>query len=89
MAYQTGYSKYSKTSADDDRLSLLKQKIKDGKLSGVYLFHGKEEYLKRYYFEMLTKGAGDTDVNVTVIDGADFSNADYRCLLYRCGYRLL
>ena len=82
MAYQTGYSKYSKTSADDDRLSLLKQKIKDGKLSGVYLFHGKEEYLKRYYFEMLTKGAGDTDVNVTVIDGADFSYADFTDAFY-------
>lgn len=82
MAYTPNYNKNSARSAENDRLSLLKQKIKAKNFGGVYLFHGKEEYLKRYYFNMLTEGAGDTDINVTVIDGADFSYSDFADAFY-------
>ncbi len=69
-------------SADNDRLSLLKEKIKNGDFGGVYLFHGQEEYLKRHYFNMLLSGAGDTDVNLTVIDGTDFSYQKFADTVY-------
>lgn len=61
-----------KTVQDTSALDFLKERIKEKALSGMYLFYGEEEYLKRFYFSELKKASGD-ETNVTVIDADDFS----------------
>ena len=73
MAYQNFYSK--RKPEENSGLELLKNKIKNKELSGVYVFSGEEEYLKRSYFSSLCKAAKDIDTNVTVIDEENFSYA--------------
>lgn len=65
------YKKKTKPN-DNDGTEILKERIKTKALSGMYLFYGQEEYLKRYYFSELAKAAGD-NTNVTNIDADDFS----------------
>lgn len=49
-------------------LDELKRRIKDGDTSGVYVFSGEEEYMKRHYFRELCRFAKDS-VNVSVLQG--------------------
>lgn len=72
MAYQSFYNK-KKSAAENEDLQILKKRIKDKEPSGVYIFRGEEEYMKRFYFSELCKSAGDTDANVNIIDGSDFT----------------
>ncbi len=53
-------------------LSILKNQIKSGKLSNLYLFYGPEEFLKKYYLDCMEKilvRSGTEDLNKTVVEG--------------------
>ncbi len=54
----------------------LKERIKSGQLSGVYLFYGDEEYTKNHYCKLLTDAAGEM-LNVTSIYGSEFELTDF------------
>lgn len=72
MAYQSFYNK-KRSAAENEDLQILKKRIKEKTPSGVYIFRGEEEYMKRFYFSELCKSAGDTDANVNIIDSSDFT----------------
>ena len=72
MAYNNFYSK-KKSPVSADGLLKLKSRIKDKCPSGVYLFHGEEEYMKRFYFSELCKTAQGGEANITVIEAENFS----------------
>lgn len=40
---------------EDNSLELLKEDVKTARLRNVYLFHGPEEYLKKYYLDSMEK----------------------------------
>lgn len=70
------YVNYKKKAASPDSaaaLSELKERIKQKNTCGIFLFHGEEEYMKRFYFGELKKASGDADSNATVIDSDTFS----------------
>ncbi len=56
-------------------LADFKQRIKEKKLSGIYIFAGEEEYLVRYYLSQLRAAAGSDPAfavfNNPVYDGAE------------------
>lgn len=58
-------------------LSILKERIKSGSLSGCYLFYGDEEYTKNYYYEQLCSSSGDKSLNVKSIYGKEFTLKDF------------
>ncbi|MCD8332208.1 MAG: DNA polymerase III subunit delta [Oscillospiraceae bacterium] len=39
----------------DDSLKKLKQDLKEDKIGNLYLFHGEEDYLRRYYLDLINK----------------------------------
>ncbi|MBO5906595.1 MAG: DNA polymerase III subunit delta [Clostridia bacterium] len=53
----------------------LKNRIKDGTLSGVYLFCGEEEYLSRYYSRELISAVGD-DSPFAVFNNLSYDGED-------------
>lgn len=74
MAYNgTGYYSKKKTAAESENLRVIKARIKEKKPSGIYIFRGEEEYMKRFYYSELCKAAIDSDSNITVINSEDFS----------------
>ncbi len=73
MAGYYNYNKKQTSSSDNENLSELKARIKQKNPGGIYLFHGEEEYMKRFYFSELCKSSGDSDANVNTIDADDFS----------------
>lgn len=64
----------------------FKQRLRDGKIAGWYIFSGEEEYLKRHYRTELTKLAACDEAlaafNHTVFDGADMNILALREALY-------
>lgn len=61
-------------------LSTLRERLKSGELSGVYVFRGEEEYTKRYYFGEMKKAAGkgaSSSGNITEFYGDEFSFPDF------------
>ena len=58
-------------------ISVLKERIKSGKLSGVYFFYGDEEYTKNFYYDKMREACKNTSLNVKMIDGADFELSDF------------
>lgn len=73
MAGYYNYNKKQTSSSDNENLSELKARIKQKNPGGIYIFHGEEEYMKRFYFSELCKSSGDSDTNVNTIDADDFS----------------
>ena len=53
----------------------LKNRIKENKLSGVYLFAGEEEYLSRYYSRELISAVGD-DSPFAVFNNLSYDGED-------------
>lgn len=78
------YSSRKKAEAEEAAasLQLLREKLKSGELSGVYLFRGEEEYLKRYYFGELKKAAGNSGAKVTEFYGGDFQYTEFADAVY-------
>ena len=58
-------------------VSQLKERIKNGNLSGTYIFYGEEEYTKNFYYDKLASACGNRDLNVKTISGSDFKLADF------------
>ncbi len=56
-------------------LSLFKSNLKAGRLAGVYIFAGEEEYLVRYYLSELTK-AVDIDPSFSVFNYQSFEGEE-------------
>ena len=73
MAGYGNYNKKQQRSSDNENLSELKARIKEKNPGGIYVFHGEEEYMKRFYFSELCKSSGDSDANVNTVDADDFS----------------
>ncbi len=66
MAYKNNYGE--KKAASKETVTELKRRLKDGDYSGLYVFSGDEEYMKRYYFSELCKAAGD-NINILTLRG--------------------
>lgn len=58
-------------------VSELKNRLKDGNVSGSYVFYGDEEYTKTYYYDQLTSLCGNKALNVKTMQGADFVLKDF------------
>lgn len=58
-------------------LSTLKERIKNGKPSGAYIFYGDEEYTKNFYYNELLRFCGDRKMNVRTFTSDDFTLADF------------
>ena len=58
-------------------VSELKKRIKEGNVSGTYVFYGDEEYTKNYFYDELTGFCGNKALNVKTIAGADFTLQDF------------
>lgn len=58
-------------------LSELKQRLKSGKLSGVYVFYGEEDYTKRFYYDEMVRACGEQTLNVRTLYGDEFTLADF------------
>ena len=58
-------------------LSVLKERLKTGSLSGAYVFYGDEEYTKNYYYNEMLKACGDRKLNVRTFYGDDFQLSDF------------
>jgi len=54
----------------------LKERLKSGMLSGVYVFYGDEEYTKIHYCKQITDAAGEM-LNVTSIYGNEFELTEF------------
>jgi DNA polymerase III subunit delta len=68
---------------DDNSIELLKEDIKAARIRNVYLFHGPEEYLKKYYLESIEKLLLQEELktlNRVVLDG----RTDARKILDNC-----
>lgn len=73
---KTGYApKASEVHAGN--VSELKKRIKEGNVSGSYVFYGDEEYTKNHFYDQLTKFCGNKSLNVQTISGADFKLDDF------------
>jgi len=59
-----------------NNLQMLKDRIKSGLTSGVYIFYGDEEYTKNHYSSLLIKEAGSS-LNVTSFYGSEFNLPDF------------
>ncbi len=57
-------------------LVVLKDKIKSGDISGVYLFYGDEEYTKNHYCNLLTQSDGSL-LNVTSFYESEFEITEF------------
>ena len=74
--------------------SALNRQIKEGTLSGVYVFEGKEEYIKEQTLENIRKSllpSGFEKLNENVLDGADIDSV-YDCAMampFMCDKRLV
>ena len=58
----------------------MRERLKSGELSGVYVFRGEEEYTKRHYFGEMKKAAGkgaSSSGNITEFYGDEFSFPDF------------
>lgn len=76
-AYANGYGKFNQ--AGPSSLDLLKKRIKDDQLNGVYMFWGVEEYTKDFYAEKIRKIAKSSplpEFNYIVMDGSKQSPGD-------------
>lgn len=58
-------------------VGILKQRIKEKKLSGAYVFYGEEEYTKNHYYAELVKVCGNKSLNVKSFYGDEFSIQDF------------
>lgn len=58
-------------------LSELKKRIKEGKVSGSYVFYGDEEYTKNHFYDELTGFCSNKSLNVRTLAGADFKLQDF------------
>ncbi len=80
---KTAYIKsgYNKKSAEDikneEAKKTLKQRIGNKDISGVYVFWGEEEYLKRSYLSMMVKICGNDAFSYKVMDGKNFSLGEF------------
>lgn len=75
MAYAS-YGKKAEAQNGAKALAELRERLKSGSLSGVYVFRGEEEYTKRHYYGEMKKHSGEkgesTD-NITEFYGDEFS----------------
>lgn len=55
----------------------LKNRLKEGKVSGSYVFYGDEEYTKNYYYDELVSFCGNKSLNVKTLAGSDFKYDDF------------
>ncbi len=59
-----------------NNISILKERIKSGEISGCYMFYGDEEYTKNHYCKLLTDEAG-SNLNVTTFFKSEFILPDF------------
>lgn len=55
----------------------LKKRIKEGNVSGSYVFYGDEDYTKNYYYDRLTEFCGNKALNIKTITGSQFNIEDF------------
>lgn len=67
MAYKKNYGK-KQDDISKQAENELKRRLKEKDVSGVYVFTGDEEYMKRHYFSELCKASGES-INVSVLRG--------------------
>lgn len=73
-------AKASEKDLDNSRaanIAELKSRLKNGNISGSYLFFGEEEYLKQYYVNDMMRFCGDRKLNVRTFYSDDFSLSDF------------
>lgn len=73
-------AKASEKDLDNSRaanVAELKSRLKNGNISGSYLFFGEEEYLKQYYVNDMMRFCGDRKLNVCTFYSDDFSLSDF------------
>ena len=58
-------------------VSELKKRIKEGRVSGSYVFYGDEEYTKNYFYDELITFCGNKALNVKTLAGSDFKYDDF------------
>ena len=58
-------------------VSELKKRIKEGRVSGSYVFYGDEEYTKNFYYDELTGFCGNKSLNIKTLAGTDFTFNDF------------
>jgi len=58
-------------------MSELKKRIKEGNVSGTYVFYGDEEYTKNHFYDELTGFCSNKSLNVRTLAGADFKMQDF------------
>ncbi len=58
-------------------VSVLKERIKSGKLTGAYIFYGEEEYTKNHYYNEMVKFCGDKKLGVRTLYGDDFTLPEF------------
>ncbi len=58
-------------------IGTLKERIKTGKVSGVYFFYGDEEYTKNFYYDKLCEVCENRSLNVKTLDGGDFELSEF------------
>lgn len=73
-------AKASERDLDNSRaanVAELKSRLKNGNISGSYLFFGEEDYLKHYYVNDMMRFCGDRKLNVRTFYSDDFSLSDF------------
>ncbi len=73
-------AKASERDLDNSRaanVAELKSRLKNGNISGSYLFFGEEDYLKQYYVNDMMRFCGDRKLNVRTFYSDDFSLSDF------------
>lgn len=58
-------------------LAELKARIKNGNISGTYVFYGDEEYTKNFYYDSLASACSNRSLNVKTLSGSDFKLQDF------------
>lgn len=76
MAKSSGYGHEKPQDVHANNLHELKERIKSGQTSGVYIFYGNEEYTKNHYSSLLLKEAG-SNLNITSFYGSEFNLPDF------------
>lgn len=58
-------------------LIVLKDRIKENKIGGSYIFYGEEEYTKNHYYSLLCSLSGDKKLNTHTFFSQEFNLADF------------
>lgn len=78
MAYTKSACRAKNSDEENSKnIGLLKEKIKQKDVSGVFVLWGQEEYLKQYYIKELEKICGNNAFNCKTIDGKSFSLSEF------------